>query len=178
MFIRRNDAFEFRIGGPFNVRHAGIDVGYSAENDDVATLSGALKLLHKVALTAVALKDGTLQIVFVDGDVLSVAPDPHHEAWEMSGPNGLKIVSLPGGQLAFWSALNTVRGDFNHKDEAGRVRLDTSDAKADIERLGTEIRDGVHVLVYDEGGYQAECVLERVGREWRARILPETGKAW
>ena len=108
MFIRRNDAFEFRIGGQFKIRHAGTEVGYSIEYDYVAKVSGALRLLHKTARTAIALKDGTLEIVFIDGDVLLVPPDLHYEAWEMSGPNGLKIVSLPGGGLAFWSARDPV----------------------------------------------------------------------
>ncbi|HEX9567576.1 MAG TPA: DUF6188 family protein, partial [Thermoplasmata archaeon] len=83
MFIQGNDAFEFRIGGPFKIRHAGMDVEYWSEYQDVTKVSGALRLLHKTARTAVAFKDGGLEIVFSDGDVLAVPPDQHYEAWEM-----------------------------------------------------------------------------------------------
>ena len=74
------------------------------------------------------------------------------------------------------AALITIHADFNHKDVEGRVRLDTPDAREDIEKLGDQVREGTRVLVYDKGGYQAECVLERVEGDWRARIMPRTGK--
>jgi len=75
-------------------------------------------------------------------------------------------------------AIPTIRAEFNHKAQAGRVRLDTPDAREDIERLGDHIREGTRVLVRDEGGYQAECLLERVEGEWRARELSGTGRQW
>jgi hypothetical protein len=75
-------------------------------------------------------------------------------------------------------SLITIRGDFNHKDEAGRVRLDTPDSREDLDKLGAWVRDGVRVLVFDEGGYQAECILEKVDGEWRARMIHGTGKTW
>ena len=79
---------------------------------------------------------------------------------------------------AFPLRIPTIRADFNHKDQAGRVRLDTPDAREDIERLGDHIHDGTRVLVHDEGGYQAECLLEHVEGEWRARELSGTGSRW
>ena len=79
---------------------------------------------------------------------------------------------------AFPLRIPTIRADFNHKDQAGRVRLDTPDAREDIERLGDHIHDGTRVLVQDEGGYQAECLLEHVEGEWRARELSGTGSRW
>jgi len=74
--------------------------------------------------------------------------------------------------------LIRIHGDFNHKDEAGRVRLDTPDAVRDIEMLGNQLREGERVLVHDVGGYEAECVLERVNKGWRARVISGTGRAW
>jgi hypothetical protein len=104
IFIEGREAFEFRIEGPFRIRHAGTEVAYSAQNEDVARLAGALGLLHKTARNAVALKDGTLEIIFSDDSMLVTPPLQDYEAWTMSGPDGFKIVSLPGGGLAVWSA--------------------------------------------------------------------------
>ncbi|TLZ77475.1 MAG: hypothetical protein E6K08_03830 [Methanobacteriota archaeon] len=71
-----------------------------------------------------------------------------------------------------------IRGDFNDKDEEGRVRLDTPVSKQDIEKLGSQVKEGIRVLVVDdgEGGFQAECILELSKGIWCARILWETGK--
>ncbi len=44
----------------------------------------------------------------------------------------------------------------------------------DIARLGTEVREGARVLVYDEGDVEAEGILERVEGTWRARIVKGT----
>ncbi len=103
MFIQGRDVFELRIGGPFTVKRGPTEVGYSAEDRGAQQLGGALGLLRKTARNAIALKDGTLEVAFTDGDSLSVRPDEHYEAWEMAGPRGYKIVSLPGGGLAVWS---------------------------------------------------------------------------
>ena len=57
-----------------------------------------------------------------------------------------------------WSvgiALPRIRGDFDSKDERGRVPLDTPESEKDIAELGADAWDGLHVLIYDEGGYQA-----------------------
>ena len=40
---------------------------------------------------------------FDDGHLLKVAPDPQYEAWTASGPDGMLVVSVPGGDLAVWS---------------------------------------------------------------------------
>ncbi len=69
-----------------------------------------------------------------------------------------------------------IRCDFNHKDERGRVRLDTPDSEEDIGALGADAWSGRHVRIYDEGGYQAEGILEFVDGIWRARIVPNTGR--
>ncbi len=71
------------------------------ENHDVAA---GLVLLGTTVLSSVAFKSGGLRIVFDDGHVLTVAADPQHEAWTVTGPNGMLIVSVPGGDLAVWHA--------------------------------------------------------------------------
>ena len=31
-------------------------------------------------------------------------PDPRYEAWTATGPDGMLVVTLPGGDLAVWSS--------------------------------------------------------------------------
>lgn len=69
------------------------------ERQDVAA---GLMLFNIEVLSAVAFKSGALRLVFGDGGKLTVAPDPRYEAWTATGPGGMLIVSLPGGDLAVW----------------------------------------------------------------------------
>lgn len=60
----------------------------------------------KVITAAKAFDDGRLEVVMQDGYRLSVVPEPEsvYESWNVTGPNGLMIVSLPGGELALWGS--------------------------------------------------------------------------
>ncbi len=71
-------------------------------------------------------------------------------------------------------SLIRIRGDFNARDNEGRVRLDTVESEEDIAAWGAEVWSGRLVLICDEGegGYQAAGVLEFVDGSWRARIAP------
>ncbi|GAB3436372.1 hypothetical protein GCM10027436_15250 [Actinophytocola sediminis] len=69
------------------------------ESQDVAA---GLALFKVMVGSAVAFKSGQLRVAFGDGHVLKVDPDPHYEAWTVTGPDRMLIVSLPGGGLAVW----------------------------------------------------------------------------
>jgi Family of unknown function (DUF6188) len=71
------------------------------ERQDVAA---GLVLFNTEVLSAVAFKSGVLRIVFSSGRLLRVDPDPRYEAWTATGPNGMFIVAMPGGDLAVWTA--------------------------------------------------------------------------
>jgi hypothetical protein len=75
------------------------------------------------------------------------------------------------------SRLRLIRiyGDFNHRDQQDRVRLDTFGSERDLAKLQTVLEPGLRVQVYDDS-YEAEGILEIVEGGWRARILWETGK--
>ncbi len=60
----------------------------------------AAGLVGATVLSAVAFKSGRLRIGFDDGNLLKVAVDPQCEGWTATGPNGMLVVSLPGGGLA------------------------------------------------------------------------------
>jgi hypothetical protein len=71
------------------------------ERQDVAA---GIALFNTTVLSAVAFKSGALRLVFDTGRKRSVTGDPSYEAWTASGPGGMLIVSLPGGDLAVWSS--------------------------------------------------------------------------
>jgi hypothetical protein len=64
-------------------------------------------------------------------------------------------------------------GDFNNLIARDLVLLNTLGSLRDLERLGRKLRSGLRVVIYD-GSYEAEGILELVGKHWRARILWET----
>lgn len=68
------------------------------ERQDVGS---ALTLFGTTVNSAVAFKTGTLRLV-LDHFQLTVRADPDYEAWNVVGPGGMRIVCMPGGQLAVW----------------------------------------------------------------------------
>lgn len=60
----------------------------------------------KVIAEGRAFDDGRLEVVMQDGWRLSVVPEPEsaYESWNITGPDGLLIVSMPGGELSLWGS--------------------------------------------------------------------------
>ncbi len=48
--------------------------------------------------------DGALSLA-VGGTTLRCGADPDFEAWNYDGPGGRRVVSMPGGRLAVWDAV-------------------------------------------------------------------------
>lgn len=71
-----------------------------------STLVHVLNLLHEQLLDANAQSDGTLRLVFANGVVIVVPPDPNYEAWTLEGPAGYLVVCRPGGELAVWQDVD------------------------------------------------------------------------
>ncbi|RAG83812.1 hypothetical protein DN069_20455 [Streptacidiphilus pinicola] len=67
------------------------------ETQDVAP---ALTLFGSKILSAVAFKTGTLRLVFDNGMHLKCRSHPEFVAWQITGPEGQRIVSMPDGELA------------------------------------------------------------------------------
>lgn len=90
--------YELRIDGPFRlVSPAGI-----IEVDPEGGANNLyLGLLRRVVQEAIAADDGSLSIVFADGDRLEV-PSDVYEPWQLTG-NGQTLVSAAGGGLALWN---------------------------------------------------------------------------
>ena len=105
-FLLRVDhgTYELRINGPFLLRVGSSEVRLVPE-DDAQLLAPVLPLSRLEVLTAAALKDGSFDMEFSNGSAMSVMPDQRLEPWELSGPNGMLIVSTPGGELSVWEPV-------------------------------------------------------------------------
>jgi hypothetical protein len=95
-------SFEVRIEQPFTVASRGDELTIDPEGDPVQ-MAPALRVLRQEVEQAIAFKDGRLELTFGDGVLLRVPVGEDYEAWKIVGPAGLRIVSLPGGELAIWS---------------------------------------------------------------------------
>ena len=74
------------------------------ERGDPTSLCPALRILHQTVDSALAYRDGTLDLRFSGGTRITASPDAEYEAWEAAGGEGcLLIVSLPGGGVSVWN---------------------------------------------------------------------------
>jgi hypothetical protein len=70
-----------------------------------ASLAPALRIMRQVLQEGIAFYDGRLELRFRDASRINVPAGTDFEAWHLNGPGGvegLKIVSIPGGELAIW----------------------------------------------------------------------------
>lgn len=103
--------FEFRVEGAFTMRDATGEQAEANAEDELDTRIAAVGTLTGTTLTTASVADdGTLRVSLQDGRVLTAGADEQFEAWTIAGPEGLKIVCLPGGELAVWSATATEPG--------------------------------------------------------------------
>lgn len=65
-------------------------------------LAPVLSAARRVVRSAEAFKDGHLEISIEDGTLISVPSTEDLEPWEVVGPGGLRLVSVPGGDLSVW----------------------------------------------------------------------------
>jgi uncharacterized protein DUF6188 len=97
--------YEVRVETPFSLRIDGLDSeiepGRDSDAPAVSQLSG-----RTVSLAA-ADQSGGLRIDFIGGARLLAEPDSNFEAWTVAGPDGLKVVCGPGGELSVWSPQDT-----------------------------------------------------------------------
>jgi Family of unknown function (DUF6188) len=101
---------EVRLEQPFELQSASDETALTLDPEsDPAALAPALRVLHQVVTHAFAFKDGRLELMV--GDIMICAGvSRSYEAWSITGPDGLRVVSLPGGSLAVWKAEPDERG--------------------------------------------------------------------
>jgi hypothetical protein len=69
---------------------------------DADRLAPDLTLARATIAEGAAFDDGHLELSLADGGRLSVPSTEDYEPWELVGPEGLRVVSVPGGELSVW----------------------------------------------------------------------------
>jgi hypothetical protein len=91
-----------RIEQPFVYTSAdGVEQLIVPEEDPVR-LAPALAIARLSARDGFAYEDGHLEVTFSNSSTIGVPGTQDYEPWELTGPNGLKVVSVPGGELSIW----------------------------------------------------------------------------
>ncbi|MBW3635354.1 MAG: hypothetical protein KY445_02665 [Armatimonadetes bacterium] len=90
------------MGGIFTL-HRG-DNAQSFHPEEYTTLGPSLSVIGKVVESAIAYKNGHLEVKFLDGSLLTAEPDPQYESWHIFGDTEprMTIVCGIGGQLHIW----------------------------------------------------------------------------
>lgn len=69
---------------------------------DPVQIAPVLAITRLSVRAGFAYDDGHLELTFSDGSTIGVPSAQDYEPWELTGPAGLKIVSVPGGELSVW----------------------------------------------------------------------------
>lgn len=103
--LNTNAGFEIRIEVDFSLRTPDGNFDLSPGSSD-AQADHLRALLHQKITFSIAEESGALSLVFSNGSRLHVDPHDSYEAWTVAGPGGMKVVAMPGGELAVWSPEN------------------------------------------------------------------------
>ncbi len=95
------DTVHIRIESPFVVEVGEVETLVLPEQPE--TVAVMLPRLRRKVVSIGAFDDGHLEVGFDDGSSLSVAATEDYEPWGLTGPSGLRIVSIPGGEIAVWT---------------------------------------------------------------------------
>ena len=104
MRIGERSEFELQIEGDIELSLSSGSISriaseeYDAQTQQLESLKGA------VIRSSTADESGALTLGLDSGATLRVPSDSDYEAWNVAGPGGYRVVSLPGGELAIWSA--------------------------------------------------------------------------
>ncbi|WP_425455348.1 DUF6188 family protein [Allorhizocola rhizosphaerae] len=93
--------FELRISSDFSYYSQTGRVNLDPE-DRPEELGPIIHLARSCIVSANASSGGSLSISFADGSWIDVPASEEFEAWQLSGPGGLRVISVPGGELAVW----------------------------------------------------------------------------
>ena len=99
--LRQNDVV-VRIEQPFVIATPTGEERLVVPEGDLDRLAPVLNLGRSTVTEGAAFDDGHLEMSFADGTRVSVPSTEDYEPWEIVGPEGLRIVSVPGGELSIW----------------------------------------------------------------------------
>lgn len=91
-----------RIEQPFSYNSADRVEHRIVPEDDPVLVAPVLAIARLSVREGFAYTDGHLELTFSDGSTIDVPSGQDYEAWQLTGPAGLKMVSVPGGELSVW----------------------------------------------------------------------------
>ena len=101
------NGISIRIEQPFVYTNAsGIEYLIIPEEDPVR-VAPVLAVARLFVREGYAYSDGHLAVTFSDGSTIGVPATQDYEPWELTGPDGLKVISVPGGELSVWRSAPT-----------------------------------------------------------------------
>ncbi len=100
--LRLQNDVVVRIEQPFVITSPTGEERLIVPEGDVDRLAPVLNLVRSTVTEGAAFDDGHLELSFADGARVSVPSAEDYEPWEIVGPEGLRIVSVPGGELSVW----------------------------------------------------------------------------
>lgn len=93
--------FELRISGAFSYKSR-IGAGMIDPDAHPEDLGPILRSARSGLLKGRVGSDGHLELQFGDGMLVDVPTSDEYEPWQIVSSSGLRVISMPGGQLAIW----------------------------------------------------------------------------
>lgn len=104
LVMRFSDEYVALIASPLTLSREGEAFSLTPDEDPAEAFAPIRQLVGLDVVESTADDSGALRMAFGDGSLIHVTADKAYEAWNVSGPRGALVVSMPGGELAIWSA--------------------------------------------------------------------------
>jgi hypothetical protein len=108
--LHLSDGFFIRIESPFTLDLPDRSISLSPEDSSAESFAPLRDLVGRVVTESTVDDAGALTVAFEGDARLLVEPDSAYEAWTVSGPRGMMVVCMPGGELAIWDAEPQIDG--------------------------------------------------------------------
>ena len=95
-----DDRYYLRIESPFVLLREGANESLVVP-DIPSTVGEVISVLRQQVVQLEVFDDGHLEVQLTPSRI-SVPATEDYEPWELTGPNGLRVVSIPGGEIAVW----------------------------------------------------------------------------
>ncbi|MEV5774364.1 DUF6188 family protein [Streptomyces antimycoticus] len=97
-----SEDYEVRVETDASIKVPGGELALFDPESPGAAAVQLVSLVRDVMTSAEVRSAGDLVISFESGAELTVAPHSDYEAWGLVGPNGRRVVCMPGGEVARW----------------------------------------------------------------------------
>ena len=98
-----SDDYFALMASPLTLSREGEALTLTPDEDPAEAFTPIRQLVGLDIIESIADDSGALRMAFEDGSLIHVPADDQYEAWNVSGPRGALVVSMPGGELAIWS---------------------------------------------------------------------------